>query len=85
MFDAFVCSSAALDPDLGSSEASLEEAEVKRALARASRRIVLAVDHSKLGTRAQARMFALDEIDVLVTDLDPVDERLDPYRGVEIR
>jgi DeoR family fructose operon transcriptional repressor len=85
MFDAFVCSSAALDPDLGSSEASLEEAEVKRALSRASRRIVLAVDHSKLGTRAQARMFALDEIDVLVTDLDPVDERLDPYRGVEIR
>jgi DeoR family fructose operon transcriptional repressor len=85
MFDTFVSSSAALDPDLGSSEASLEEAEVKRALARASRRIVLAVDHSKLGTRAQARMFALDEIDVLVTDLDPVDERLDPYRGVEIR
>ncbi|MGH2636334.1 MAG: DeoR/GlpR family DNA-binding transcription regulator [Actinomycetota bacterium] len=85
MFEVFVCSSAALDPELGSSEASLEEAEVKRAISRTSRRIVLAVDHSKLGTRAQARMFALDEIDVLVTDLDPADERLGPYRGVEIR
>jgi DeoR family transcriptional regulator, fructose operon transcriptional repressor len=47
---------------------------------------VLAVDHSKLGTRAQARMFALDEIGLLVTDLDPDDARLNPYRAaVEVR
>jgi len=85
MFDVFVCSSAALDAELGSSEASLEEAEVKRALSRTSRRIVLAVDHSKLGTRAPARMFAPDEVDILVTDLDPSDDRLDPYRGIELR
>jgi DeoR family fructose operon transcriptional repressor len=85
MFDVFVCSSAALDPELGSSEASLEEAEVKRALSRTSRQIVLAVDHSKLGTRAQARMFAPEEINLLVTDLDPGDERLDPYRAIELR
>jgi DeoR family fructose operon transcriptional repressor len=84
MFDVFVCSSAALDPALGSSEASLEEAEVKRALSRTSGRIVLAVDHSKLGTRAEARMFALDEIDALVTDLDPADDRLDPYRAIQL-
>jgi DeoR family fructose operon transcriptional repressor len=80
LFDVFVCSAAALDPTVGSSEASLEEAHVKRALSSASSRIVLAVDHTKLGTRAQARMFTLDEIDLLVTDLEPDDERLDPYR-----
>ncbi len=86
LFDAFVCSAAALDPSLGSSEASLEEAEVKRALSSRSGRIILAVDHTKLGTRAQARMFGLDEIDLLVTDLDPDDRALDPYRvGVKVR
>jgi DeoR family fructose operon transcriptional repressor len=83
MFDVLVCSSAALDPELGSSEASLEEAEVKRAFSRTSRRIVLALDHSKLGTRAQARMFTIEEIDILVTDLDPTDPRLEPYRDIE--
>jgi DeoR family transcriptional regulator, fructose operon transcriptional repressor len=85
MFDVLVCSSAALDPELGSSEASLEEAEVKRAFSRTSRRIVLAIDHSKLGTRAQARMFTIEEIDILVTDLDPTDPRLEPYGDIERR
>ncbi len=87
LFDVFVCSAAALDPTLGSSEASLAEAEVKRALATTSGRIVLAVDHTKLGTRGQARLFRLDAIDVLVTDLDPDDARMTPYvaAGMEVR
>ena len=80
LYDAFVCSAAALDHSVGSSEASLAESEVKRAFAATSSRIVLAVDHSKLGTRAQARMFDLVDIDLLVTDLDPEDSRLDQYR-----
>lgn len=81
LYDSLICSSAALDPVFGSSEAAVDESEVKRAFSRTSQRIVLAVDHTKLGTRAQARTFALDEIDLLVTDLDPGDERLDPYRN----
>lgn len=80
LYDAFVCSAAALNPVLGSSEASLAESEVKRSFGATSSRIVLAVDHSKLGTRAQARMFDLDGVDLLVTDLDPEDHRLDDYR-----
>ncbi len=82
LFDLFVTSAAALDPELGSSEASLAEAEVKRAFRNGSNRIILAVDHTKLGTRSRARMFTFDEIDVLVTDLDPGDDRLEPYRKV---
>lgn len=82
LYDCFVCSGAALDPDVGSSEASVAEAEVKRAFAATSSRIILAADGSKLGTRARARMFDLDDIDVLVTDLEPDDGRLDPYRDL---
>lgn len=80
LFEVFICSATALDPDLGSSESSLAEADVKRAIATTSSRIVVAADHSKLGTRAQTRMFRPQEIDVLVTDLDPDDPRLMPYR-----
>jgi len=81
LYDAFVCSAAALDHDVGSSEASLAESEVKRAFSQTSTRIILAVDHSKLGTRAQARMFDLEHLDLLVTDLDPDDARIDDYRA----
>lgn len=81
LFDLFICSAAALDPTMGSSEASMAEAEAKRAFAGNSARTVLAVDHTKLGTRAPARTFAFDALALLVTDLDPNDEWLDPYRA----
>lgn len=80
LYDSFVCSAAALDHEVGSSEASLAESEVKRAFSQTSSQIILAVDHSKLETRAQARMFDLEHVDLLVTDLDPDDNRLDAYR-----
>ena len=81
LYDTFFSSAAALDHVLGSSEAALAESEVKRAFSQTSHRIVLAVDHSKLETRAPARVFELEQIDLLVTDLEPGDPRLDEYRG----
>jgi DeoR family transcriptional regulator, fructose operon transcriptional repressor len=74
-------SAAGLTPE-GTTEATLEEAEVKLALADVSGEVVLAVDHTKLGRMGLARCLPLDRIDLLVTDLDPKDERLRPYRGV---
>jgi DeoR family fructose operon transcriptional repressor len=80
LYDVFFSSAAALDSNLGTSEAALAESEVKRAFSQTSNRIIVAVDHGKLETRAQARVFDFEQIDLLVTDLDPVDSRLDPYR-----
>lgn len=82
LYDTFFCSAAALDLELGSSEAALAESEVKRAFSQTANRIVLAVDQSKLGTRAQARVFEFEHLDLLVTDLAPTDTRLDPYRDL---
>lgn len=82
LYDTFFSSAAALDVSLGSSEASLAESEVKRAFSQTSSRIVLAVDSGKLGTRAQARVFDFEDVDLLVTELDPSDVRLDPYRDL---
>lgn len=78
----FITSCAALDPTIGATEAVIEEAEVKRAIAAGAAEIVLAVDASKLGRRATAVCFDWTQIDLLVTELDPTDRRLDPYRGL---
>lgn len=82
LYTTFFSSAAAIDGAYGSSEATIAESEVKRAFGQTSDRIVLAVDHSKLGTRAQARVFDFEHIDILVTDLNPMDDRLNELRDV---
>lgn len=76
----FFTSAAAVDPVQGSTEATLEDGEVKRSLAAASAEVILAVDSSKLGQRAPAATFRPEQVTLLVTELDPDDARLDPYR-----
>lgn len=44
------------------------EAAVKRAMVRASRRVVLLADHTKVGNDHLARFAGLEDLDVLVTD-----------------
>jgi DeoR family fructose operon transcriptional repressor len=73
-------SAAALDPVLGSSEAALEEAEVKQVMARAASEVVLAVDGAKLNSRSTAAGLSWGDVDVLVTDLDPQAPELAQYR-----
>lgn len=69
-----------LDADRGAMESTVENAEVKRALRRASASVVVAADATKLQVSSAAVALRLAEIDLLVTDLDPGDARLDPYR-----
>lgn len=79
-------SAAAVDPRHGSLEAALEEADVKLALGDVATEVVLAVDHTKLHASGPARCFPLDRVAFLVTDLDPSDDRLAPFRDqVELR
>jgi DeoR family fructose operon transcriptional repressor len=77
----FFTSAAAVDPVSGALEATLEEAEVKRTIAANAGSVVLAVHGSKLGTRAVAVGLEWEAVDTLVTDLDPGDQRLAPYRA----
>jgi DeoR family fructose operon transcriptional repressor len=85
-YSRFFASASAVDAELGVSEVSLHEAEVKRAFLRLSKELVLCVDSSKLGQRSVAAGLALDAVSVLVTELDPRDARLDPFRNrLELR
>lgn len=76
----FFTSAAAVDPAVGPGEATLPEAEVKRTLASMAAEVVLAVDSSKLGVRGTAAGMPWDGITIMVTELDPDDRRLRPYR-----
>ncbi len=78
-FDLFFASASALDVR-GSSEVSLAEAEIKRALAANSRETVLCLDSSKLDQQSVARAIAAAEITTIVTELNPSDPRLAVYR-----
>lgn len=77
-------SAVGVDPVHGTTEPTLEEAEVKLAMAEVAGQVVVAVDHTKLGQHGPARCLGFDRIDVLVTDLDPADPALDPFRGLAL-
>lgn len=74
-------SSSALDADGNSSESTAREAQLKfTAIAHADYSI-LALDSSKLMQRADAAGPALADYDLLVTELDPNNPRLDSFRS----
>lgn len=80
LYQRFFASAAAIDPTIGTSEATLAESQVKQAFASVSRETVLCIDSSKFGDRSVALGFALHDIAIMITDLDPGDARLDQYR-----
>ncbi|GGO63404.1 DeoR family transcriptional regulator [Microbacterium nanhaiense] len=75
-------SGAGIDVEHGASDVSLEEAQVKREFARGSERVILLIDSTKLARPGMARGIDWREVELLVTELDPTDARLDPYRGI---
>jgi DeoR family fructose operon transcriptional repressor len=78
----FFASAAAVDATSGALEMNLDEAEVKRSIAAHAGEVVLAVDSSKLEGSGFAVGLEWEQIDILVTELDPHDDRLEPYRDL---
>ncbi|MCC6270487.1 MAG: DeoR/GlpR transcriptional regulator [Microbacteriaceae bacterium] len=78
--DRIFLSAASINPDAGTSETTPAQVDVKRAMAAVANRVVVAVDSSKLDTTSPVRALSLPEIDILVTELNPSDSRLDEYR-----
>lgn len=74
-------STMSIDPAFGTSELTMEQVAVKQAMVDASATVVLAVDSSKFETRARFKSLPLSGFDILVTELDPSDPRLDAYRN----
>lgn len=85
-FDTLVLGCCGVSGKDGVTAYDLAESQVKRAAVRASARVVAAVDASKLGRRAFARVCELDALHVLVTDSAAPEDELDQLRkaGVEV-
>ncbi len=60
-----------LSAAFGASTPDPEEADVKRAIVHAARRVILLADHTKFEVESLRRFAALDELDVVVTDRTP--------------
>ena len=74
------------DPELGASAFHDGEANINSLIARRARRVAVVGDASKLGKRAFARICAVADVDVLVTDTDAPAEMVARFReaGVEV-
>lgn len=85
-FDTLFLTVGGIAIDAGATEYNLDDAAVKRAAFAAARRRIAVADSSKLGKHAFARVCALDELDLLVTDDAAPGELLDEIRalGVEV-
>ena len=57
-----------VDADRGVTNLNFAEAEVKRAMIQAAREVVVVADGSKIGAVEAARVCAVSEVDVVVTD-----------------
>lgn len=76
----------ALDARAGAAAHHEGEASINHLMATRAEQVMIVADHSKLGQRAFARMCAVDEIDVIVTDTDASAESLAPFteRGIRV-
>ena len=67
-FDTYLMTASAVDAVAGATEWNVADAAVKRAALASSARCVLACDSSKFGQTAFARVAALDQVDLIITD-----------------
>ena len=60
------------------------ESQLKNAVIRASRRVVMLVDHSKYGIGAFSVFARAEDVDVLITDSGTTDEEAMAALGMEV-
>ncbi len=79
-YKTFFMGASGVDVESGMMDVSLAEVQVKQEFARAADRVVVLADSSKLSRRDAVRCLGWGEVDVLVTELEPHDPLLDPFR-----
>lgn len=79
-YQIFFSSCAAIDLEYGSCDVSFPEAQVKQEFARSAQRTILLADSSKLGQQDVVRGFNWQDFELLITELSPGHELLEPLR-----
>jgi len=75
-----------INPKEGLTESDWEVMTIKRAMIKASKKIIALSIAEKLGSVQKIRVCELADIDVLITELDPLHEDLTAFReqGMEV-
>ncbi|MDM7932349.1 DeoR/GlpR family DNA-binding transcription regulator [Tabrizicola sp.] len=84
--DRAILTVAAIDPAIGAMDASLDEAQIARAMIRNARSLTVLADASKFGRQAAYAVCATEDIDLLISDgqLDKAQAEALADRGVEL-
>ncbi len=69
-----------LDTQFGLSENDWEVVQIKKAMIKASKKTICIVISEKLNSQQKIKVANLDEIDILITELDPNDPALLPFK-----
>ncbi len=75
----------AIDISGGLTDNDWDIVQVKRAMIKNSKKVVALSISEKLDTLEQLKVCDLHEIDMLITELDPTAEKLQPYHGKKIK
>jgi DeoR/GlpR family transcriptional regulator of sugar metabolism len=70
----------AIDTEYGITDNDWDVAQLKNAMIGSSAQTVVLSISEKLNSHQPIRVCGLNEINILITELDPADKRLDPYR-----
>jgi DeoR/GlpR family transcriptional regulator of sugar metabolism len=73
-----------IDVENGITDLELEVIEVKRAMIRSAKKTISLAISKKLNTTQRMLVCKLEEVDMLITELDPTDEILKPYHSTGI-
>jgi DeoR family glycerol-3-phosphate regulon repressor len=84
--DRAILTVAAIDPALGAMDASLDEAQIARAMIRNARTVTLLADASKFGRHAAHAVCATEDIDLVISDaeLDKAHRKALIEKGVDV-
>ena len=70
----------AIDAEHGITDNDWDVVQVKKAMIESSAQTVVLSISEKLNSYQRIRICGVDEIDILITELDPVNRLLDPFR-----
>ena len=77
-----ICS---LHHQIGVTSIDYFECEMKRAMVKCSDRIVALTGHDKIGTSEAYKICPIDQLDTIVTEINPDNEMFEPYRQRNIQ
>lgn len=83
--DKVILSCKGIDMIKGVMESSETECDIKRAMVKAGKTVILAIDHSKFNSLSMVSLFSFSDIDIVVTDIQPSKEWTNFFetRGIE--